>query len=748
VKPASSCLLAPGSRARKQNKISIGFMAKAPRKQSLEHTEFPKLEKAIIIFCFLLITAHFISSFFPEQRLWGINHLAYFAAPYRLLFLLLALAIFVPTINTKVHKIGDNISGFWEKVPKALAFTMICVVSVFLFWVLRTKTHFLGDGYRLIGYIDSGFPLTMRFIVHEWTQPLAVLGHVYFHEFLNLLIRVNGELIYRISSYLAGILFVWLVFLFCRELGRSKFERLLVFFLVMAMGSTQLFLGYVEHYAWLYVGIMAYILFGFKFLQGKTNIFVPFLIFCGSLAFHFSTLYLLPSFAFLFLCTPSAKRTQTSTTLLAAVAVAATVILLMFRLGEGPGEALIPLFEGRYEAPHHTLFSFAHILDVINEHLLLSPLGFILLITIFVFTRGNGRPRDNVVTFLILVSAFQLLYSFLMDPKLGGPRDWDMFSATALGYTVLAIYLLIKHSKAIFNFKYTALILMCTVFFSTLPWFLLNASADRSIERFRAILELDPKRSRQGHYLLGQYFGKRGMVQEVVKEDKRQMELFPELDLVSSAVSYIRQGKLNRALDLLKQALEINPYCADAYDRLARVYTGKGLLTEAVEQFNKAIQLYPHEASYYQGLGIAYHKMGFLDESIQCYQKAKDLNPDNPSMCYYQLGALYGQKGILDEAIICYERALALEPDFFEARFNLGVAYMGMGRIDHAILSLEYGLQIRPDNPRAHYLLGDALARKGLSQKAAEHFERYLDLSTDTTDHWRVRRLLEHLKSQ
>jgi tetratricopeptide (TPR) repeat protein len=741
-------LVAHGQGESNKNKSDLWFMAKVPTTKNLEDGHLSTFEKVIITLCLLLIAAQFISSFFPEERLWGINHLAYFGLPYRFLFLLLALAIFVPIINTKVQNIGDNISGLWKKLPKALAFVLICVACVFVFWIVRTKTHFLGDGYRLIGYVDSGFPVTMRLIVHEWTQPLAVLVHVYFHHCLNLFTPVSGELVYRMSSYLSGILFVFLALLLSREVGTDKFEKLAAFSLVVAMGSTQLFLGYVEHYSWPYVGILAYLLFAFKFLEGKTNIFVPLLIFCGCVAFHFSTLYLLPSFTFLFLCMPSGKRPRTRTILLGAVAVVITVILLMFKLGEKPGEALVPLFEGRYYAPYHTLFSFPHVLDVINEHLLLSPLGLILLITLFIFTRDNGRPRDNVVRFLILVSVFQVLYSFLLDPKLGGPRDWDMFSATALGYTVLAIYLFVKRSKAIFNFRYTTLILMCTLLFSTLPWVLLNASADKSIARFRAILELDPKRSRQGHYLLSQYFGKRGMVQEVVKEDKRQTELFPELDLISSAVSYIRQGKLDGALDLLKQAVQINPYSAEAYDRLARVYTGKGLLTEAVQQFNRAIQLYPYEASYYEGLGVAYHKMGLLDKSIQSYEKAKDLNPDNPSMCYYQLGALYGEKGLLDEAILWYERALALEPDFFAARLNLGVAYIGLGKMDQAILSLEYGLRIQPENARAHYILGTALARKGLSQKAAEHFQRYLDLSTDTTDQQRVRDLLEYLKSQ
>jgi|GEM_PF-6783726 len=46
-----------------------------------------KFEKSVVILCAAMIAAHFIASFFPEKRLWGIDHLAYIVSLFGLIFL-------------------------------------------------------------------------------------------------------------------------------------------------------------------------------------------------------------------------------------------------------------------------------------------------------------------------------------------------------------------------------------------------------------------------------------------------------------------------------------------------------------------------------------------------------------------------------------------------------------------------------------------------------------------------------------
>ncbi len=127
-----------------------------------------KFNLLIAIFCGLLILAHFVSSFLPKSRLWGINHLAYFPLWVRLVFTLPGLLILVPWVNSRVHKLLDRILSFFQRIlPKreVLTASLLAVISMFFFWLLRTRTYFLGDGYALISFLRSGQYLKTGFEV-------------------------------------------------------------------------------------------------------------------------------------------------------------------------------------------------------------------------------------------------------------------------------------------------------------------------------------------------------------------------------------------------------------------------------------------------------------------------------------------------------------------------------------------------------------------------------------------------------
>ncbi len=711
-----------------------------------------KLEITIIILYIFLITAHFISSFFPDQRLWGINHLAYFPIPFKIIFTLIPLLIFIPKLNLGMQNLFERMFSFSiklkdEKSIRSLLFFGIGFTFLFLFWLLRTKTFFLGDGYQVISQLESGNPLL------KWTEPLEVLVHLYLYRFLNFFIKIDGETLYAGVSLVLGVILVLLVISLAFELGKNSWERLFCGAVLVTMGSIQLFLGYAEHYAMAYLGIVAYLLFSIKSLKGEKRYFIPFLVFLISFFSHVSTFYLFPSLIFLYFLAPSKKN---SYFLFKKIQLSFMVVLSIFllfvifyvkRLGFTGVRLFVPLSDNYYYAPGYTLFSKAHLLDVLNEQLLISPVGLVLLIVVL-FSFGKARLLgDRIVQFLFLVSICQLGFCFFIDPGLGAPRDWDFFSATALGYTVLAVYLFINQKEAIFNFKRMCLILIFVSLFSTLPWVLLNANAQKSIQRFRTILELDPKRSKSGHLTLGVYFEKKEMIEEAEKESKKQRELFPEVNLVERAISYIEKGKLNNAVNLLKQAIQINPYYPIAYANLALAYTRMGVFAEAIKLYNKAIHLSPYKAAYHEGLGRVYYIIGSVDESIQSYEKAKKLDPHNP-VIHYLLGLSYNQKGMLNKAFSSYKRSLKLDPDFAEASYNLGATYAKINEVDEAIFYYEKALAKKPDFALAHYGLGLALAQKGLNKKAIEHLQLYLDLLEDKAKKEEIKNLIEMIKNK
>jgi len=70
-------------------------------------------ENAAIAIALLLFTLLWISSFFPEKRLWRFNHWAHFPLWLRTIVIILGFLISVPRVN---RKIGTTVVSPWCKM--------------------------------------------------------------------------------------------------------------------------------------------------------------------------------------------------------------------------------------------------------------------------------------------------------------------------------------------------------------------------------------------------------------------------------------------------------------------------------------------------------------------------------------------------------------------------------------------------------------------------------------------------------
>jgi len=176
-------------------------MDKKPAETSPTPDPTSKFNFLIASLCGLLILAHFIYSFFPKSRLWGINHLAYFPMWVKLAFTIPGLLILLPWVNSRVYKLLEQILSFFQRIlPKreVLTASILAVISMFFFWLLRTRTYFLGDGYMMISQLTSERYVKMGIETGE------IFAHLYLYKFLKLFFLPSPESIYVGLSILAG----------------------------------------------------------------------------------------------------------------------------------------------------------------------------------------------------------------------------------------------------------------------------------------------------------------------------------------------------------------------------------------------------------------------------------------------------------------------------------------------------------------------------------------------------------------
>jgi len=729
------------------------------KKKHIEAKEFTAVkdkkviewEKVAVAFAILFLIVLGISSFFPKERLWGVNQLSYYPLWFRGLAILIGFLGFIPLVN-------KGLQGFLKKsvIPtfsflvekqKYLGYSIIILFFILFFYLFRTRTHFLGDGAQILAGIDSGT------LVIKWTQPLSIRIYQSAYDLLNQFSNFDGAVVYALVSYLCGAVFVFFALRLAELVGKTVSTKLFVFLALLFMGGSELFLGYAEHYPLFYCGILIYLFYSIKSLKGKTTIFLPLLVFIILLPTHFFALYLFPSAIFLFLFGGEVEKNQpvfkTKKIWVASavlILLIASLIIYFWKTGRYAWGYFVPLFSGRYFAPHHTLFSPPHLLDFLNQQLLVSPIGFFLFLLFLLFKPKGVDSKDKIFWFLLLVSITQLFFNFVFDAGLGAARDWDLFASVGLGYTVLSLYLFGKippNPKV----RYLKLGFAVIVLISTLSWMGINASADLSVARFRNLLDLDPRKSRNGHYILAAYFDALGKIEEVDRENRAVVEKIPEIGLVNEGLNLQKKGDLDNAYLKFTQALQIAPDLPEAYGALGKYYIDRGNLEKAEIELLKALDINPEYGQAYAELGIVYSLRKDLKKAQRMLERAITLRTGD-ALLYYNLGNIYFQLQNLNKAIHAYQKAIQINNEYADPHLGLALVFFQQGKRQESLNEANKALQINPNFAPAYYQLGMICGALGKKKESLSALKKYLELDPNGPLAKNVGEIIKELENQ
>ena len=161
-------------------------------------------------------------------------------------------------------------------------------------------------------------------------------------------------------------------------------------------------------------------------------------------------------------------------------------------------------------------------------------------------------------------------------------------------------------------------------------------------------------------------------------------------------------GDLDKAIDNYKEAININPNYAEAYNNLGSALRGKLELNDSINSFKRAIQLKPSYVDAYSNMGEALQANGRFKEAIKSCQQAIKIDP-NFSGAYYNLGNSLVDVGQIKEALDCYNKAIKIKPNYPEAFLNMGNALRDMGELDSSLKFFKHAIKIKPDYSDAYY---------------------------------------------
>jgi tetratricopeptide (TPR) repeat protein len=143
--------------------------------------------------------------------------------------------------------------------------------------------------------------------------------------------------------------------------------------------------------------------------------------------------------------------------------------------------------------------------------------------------------------------------------------------------------------------------------------------------------------------------------------------------LLKQANKLKREGRLDEAIALYHQAIEINPNFAWTYYNLGDAFVKQGKLNEAIVEYRKAIEINPNSASFFYSLGNVLWETGDLETGNQYIEKGIALKSSLSKKFYRSLGELLTQKGELCQTTTAYSNAATINPGLSEFQGTLEV---------------------------------------------------------------------------
>ena len=215
--------------------------------------------------------------------------------------------------------------------------------------------------------------------------------------------------------------------------------------------------------------------------------------------------------------------------------------------------------------------------------------------------------------------------------------------------------------------------------------------------------------------------------------------------LLDQAQNLLQLGRVDNAIDTLRQLLAQAPDLAEAHALLAHCLAAQKRLGAARHEAGLALAAEPDLAMAHHAMAVilmasrklkeAEHHVDFLLEQMpedagvyllrarlqslqnrksqvfKCLEKARSLEPENIEVTV-DLGEYYLEMGELDKAWQFANQALEREPEYQDALILMGYIQLKQGNLDEATQSAHWALRQDPTDAGAIRLLASLKARR------------------------------------
>ncbi len=648
----------------------------------------------IIIAVVLFLIAIVLSGIIQDN--WGINQAHYLSPVLYYIWLVLSLGVLVLLfVVPPRHYLSDLLAPYFWGEKKLIGRIVFIVLAFLIFVLLRFDAQLYGNGYiRISNFSQRTIPI-FRWYEYGGTL-LPYLIFLIIHSFVADIVR-SALYAYQALSLWSGIVFIIFTFRISEIIGEKNEDRLAVFLMTMLSGLTLFFFGMVEN-APLILAFFAIFIYYMLILnrdRKKVHVLYSWIIFVIGLIFDIRFITVLPAVAYLnFIYLIKRNKIGSFLGYLAAF-ISIFIGLAVLYLKAVDNLALqnaILFFTGKSPDVNYSILSGRHLLDIFNLFYLIIPLFPVFL---FAIIRGFSAFKTDInFRSFGLITIAQIIYIFIIDPKIGMARDINIYAPLLVGFVLLGIYALLL-LKRDFDFSQNIFMALSPVaLLLIVPMFIVHLAPQKSMDYLDDYLTYNENKYEAALYAFRDYYIVEGkdslavlreraitakapgvleshLVDDLYAHDRVDEAFEYALRLVDrypyNAVYHMQKGNLlkyykkpNDAEKEYKTALQLDPYLIDAYHFLAQLYDELNMKSKSYEVLQQALKIDPENKEILTDLAVFYYKARDYQATDSLCDLVIALDTDEAYP--------YMFKGLVAEANKHYEQAMK----YYEKFITLG----------------------------------------------------------------------------
>jgi tetratricopeptide (TPR) repeat protein len=187
------------------------------------------------------------------------------------------------------------------------------------------------------------------------------------------------------------------------------------------------------------------------------------------------------------------------------------------------------------------------------------------------------------------------------------------------------------------------------------------------------------------------------------------------------AYELYEDGKINQAIVVIDQALEINPTNIAWHFDKGLALDSVSRYDDAIVEFETALALNPSDLEILNCLAVDYTRVGLYDLAISTFEYIQQLDPNfEPSYCNRII--TYAEINQHEMAEQMFYLAQQIKPDCALCYYNIGNSLFMRGKYEKAISCWKRTAQLYPTHPQINYRIAQACWALGDTANTKEHF--------------------------